>query len=303
MRPLLLVALLAACPLVLIAHTPSHTPDDRKADKAPEKAPAKAPDGVERCDAGYRYSQDGWVVLHIEGEPYTRGYQHGKLLAKEIAAQIRMLSTQFSAKAPADGWKSARRLANALFLRKIDREVLEEMRGIADGATDGGADFDGHDIDLVDVAVVNAWMEIDSLDAALDATPTGLEGKDFPRPGAPKAPAPRPAKGDHCSAFVATGPATADGKAVMGHLTMAGLTSGPFVNVWIDVQPKKGRRFVMQAFPGGVWSSQDYYINDAGILLCETTIGQTPFDPTGTSLVGRARKAIQYGESIDAVVK
>src|SRR5207249_2740373 len=43
--------------------------------------------------------------------------------------------------------------------------------------------------------------------------------------------------------------------------------------------------------------------NDAGILLAETTIDQTRFDPAGVPLAGRARKAIQYGESIDAVVR
>jgi hypothetical protein len=257
---------------------------------------------VEHYKSGYRYPQAGWVVLHIEGEPYARGYQHGRLMAKEIAAYIRMCATELSIKAPADGWKAARRLCNALFLRRIDSEVLEEMKGIAEGATDAGGSFDGRDLDLVDIVTLNCWMEIECLDPALDATPTGLEGKVFPRPNAP-APAPKPQKRDHCSAFIATAPATADGKIVFGHITMAGLTSGPFVNVWIDVVPKKGRRFVMQAFPGGVWSSQDYYINDAGILLCETTINQTPFDATGMSLVSRARKAIQYGESIDDVVK
>ncbi len=269
---------------------------------APPEPPAAAKDVVRYAD-GYRYPQAGWVVLHIEGEPYARGYQHGRLLAKEIAAYIRMLATERSVKAPADGWKSARQLANALFLRKIDREVLEEMKGIAEGATDAGASYGGRDIDLLDVVVLNTWMEIECLNPALDATPTGLEDAVFPRAGLPRAPAPKAKKADHCSAFIATSPATADGKIVFGHLTMAGLTAGPFVNVWIDVLPKKGRRFVMQAFPGGVWSSQDYYINDAGILLCETTINQTPFDATGMSLCSRTRKAIQYGESIDAVVK
>ena len=58
----------------------------------------------------------------------------------------------------------------------------------------------------------------------------------------------------------------------------------------------------MQSFPGGIWSSQDYYINDAGILLTETTSEQTRFDPAGIPLADRARKAIQYGTSIDDVV-
>ena len=84
---------------------------------------------------------------------------------------------------------------------------------------------------------------------------------------------------------------------------MFGLHFGPHVNVWIDCKPTKGRRFAMQGFPGAVWSSQDYYQNDAGILLCETTIDQSPFDLTGEPLTTRARKAIQYAESIDDVVK
>ena len=32
---------------------------------------------------GYRYNVQGWIYLHIEGEPYERGYQHGHLLAIE----------------------------------------------------------------------------------------------------------------------------------------------------------------------------------------------------------------------------
>ena len=114
---------------------------------------------------------------------------------------------------------------------------------------------------------------------------------------------PIPEKKDHCSAFIATAPATADGKIVFGHITMFSLSFGPHVNVWIDCKPTKGRRFVMQGFPGAVWSSQDYYQNDAGILLCETTINQTPFDSSGEPLTSRAQRAIQYGESIDDVVR
>lgn len=299
MRRIALLVPLSLVPFLVVSLSPAAPP------VAPEvpAAPQPAAKDVVRYGDGYRYPQAGWVVLHIEGEPYTRGYQHGKLLAKEIAAYIRMLGSERSVKAPADGWKSAKQLANTLFLRKIDREYLEEMKGIAEGASDAGATFDERDIDLLDIVTLNTWMEIESLDTALGTMPTGLEDKVFPRPGLPRAPAPRPKKQDHCSAFIATTPATADGKIVFGHITMAGLTAGPFVNVWIDIVPKKGRRFVMQAFPGGVWSSQDYYINDAGILLCETTISQTPFDATGMSLCSRTRKAIQYGESIDAVVK
>ena len=32
-----------------------------------------------------RYNVNGFIYLHIEGEPYERGYQHGYLLYAEIA--------------------------------------------------------------------------------------------------------------------------------------------------------------------------------------------------------------------------
>ncbi|HEY1603584.1 MAG TPA: hypothetical protein VGG64_28545, partial [Pirellulales bacterium] len=39
---------------------------------------------VVRHGPAYRYPQAGWIVLHIEGAPYERGFQHGTLLAAEI---------------------------------------------------------------------------------------------------------------------------------------------------------------------------------------------------------------------------
>src|SRR5205085_7101890 len=93
------------------------------------------PYSVQRYGPAYRYPQAGWIVLHIEGEPYARGYQHGRLLAPEIAAFIRCFAAMQSPKAPSDGWHQTRRLTSALFLRRFAKEFLEEMKGIADGAT------------------------------------------------------------------------------------------------------------------------------------------------------------------------
>jgi hypothetical protein len=286
MRRLAFLLLVCLSPCLLV--TPSRAADIPDAHKPDAKA-------VQWYEKGYRYPQAGWIVLHIEGDPYPRGYQHGRLLAPEIAKYVDTLARDRYPKDHAEGWRTVRTLTDVLFLRKLDREFLEEMKGIADGASDAGAKFGDRKLDLLDIAAINVWQELDTLDQALAATPTGLEGVKFT--------APVPEKKDHCSAFAATGPATADGKIVFGHITMFGLHFGPHVNVWIDCKPTRGRRFAMQAFPGGVWSSQDYYQNDAGILLCETTINQTPFDATGEPLTTRARKAIQYSESIDDVVK
>jgi hypothetical protein len=132
------------------------------------------------------------------------------------------------------------------------------------------------------------------LDDALGGLPTGLEGRTFAAPGGHK--------GDHCSAFAATGKATADGRIVFGHITMFMLPFAEQYNLWLDVQPEQGHRVAMQCCAGSIWSGLDWYQNDAGILLTETTIGQTRFDRNGVPLASRARKAMQYGETIDTVV-
>ena len=36
------------------------------------------PAAVQRYGPAYRFPQAGWTVLHIEGEPYERGEQHGR---------------------------------------------------------------------------------------------------------------------------------------------------------------------------------------------------------------------------------
>jgi hypothetical protein len=254
------------------------------------------PRTVQRYGPAYRYPQAGWVVLHIEGEPYDRGVQHGRLLAPEIAAHVRCFAATQGPKDPPAAWKQTRTLVNALFLRRYAKEYLEEMKGIADGASAAGARFDNRPIDLTDVVALNAWPEVMTLDRALDATPTGLEGIRFPL----ESPAPKPLpKPERCSAFAATGPATKDGKVVFGHITMFSLYPSNFYNVWLDVKPAKGHRVFMQTFPAGIQSGMDYYYNDAGLLCCETTISQTRFDTTGAALASRIRQAMQYADSID----
>jgi hypothetical protein len=280
-RRTLLLFFIAACALRADGPTADFKPD---------------PKSVLRHGPAYRYPQAGWVVLHIEGEPYERGYQHGKLMAPEIASYIRCFGTVLSSKAPEDGWRHARTLTNALFLRRFDKEYLEEMKGIADGAASAGAKFQNRNIDLLDVVTINCWMEIETLQSGLEALPTGLEGMRFAKSQPKAMPDTKPM---HCSAFAATGPATKDGKVVFGHITMFSLYPSNHYNVWLDVKPTKGRRVFMQTYPGGIQSGMDYYFNDAGILCSETTIKQTKFDVTGMALASRIRKALQYAETID----
>lgn len=257
------------------------------------------PASVRRHGPAYRYPQAGWIVLHVEGEPYERGYQHGRLMAPEIADYLKTLAARKSPKDPESAWRAGRTLVDALFLRRYDKEYLEEMKGTADGAAAAGATFGDRAVDLLDVVAINSEVEVMFLQDAAEASPNGLEGRAFREPAAapPKAP-----KSDHCSAFAAVGPATADGSIVFGHITMWNLAQARHFNVWLDVKPAQGHRVLMQTYPGGIQSGMDYYLNDAGLVVAETTIAQTRFDPEGQALASRIRKALQYGDSIDSAI-
>lgn len=262
--------------------------------------PARA--AVKTFGPGYRYPKGGWIYLHVEGEPYERGYQHGYLMGREIETYIDRCAAELDPKSRSQAWSNARAVADAVFLRGFDREILQEMKGIADGAAAAGAKYDGRPVDLDDIVAANTITELGLLRAATHMTPTGLEGLHLMRPDYydPKRDV---AVTERCSAFCATGPATKDGKMVIGHITMWSLTLAEQTNLMLDVKPATGHRVLMQAYPGGIQSGTDWYQNDAGVVLTETTIRQSPFRIDGTPVAFRARKAIQYGDNIDAVVK
>jgi hypothetical protein len=43
-------------------------------------------------------------------------------------------------------------------------------------------------------------------------------------------------------------------------------------NVLIDIKPSTGNRILMSTAPGMIWSDEDYYQNDEGMILMETTL-------------------------------
>jgi hypothetical protein len=259
-----------------------------------------APSAVRTYGPAYRYPVGGWIYLHIEGQPYERGYQHGRLMAKEIPQYMQRCAAELDPKGKNKTWDLARTTASALFMHGFDQEILQEMKGIADGASDAGARWEGRPIDLTDIVVVNTTVELGELKDALPVTPSGLEGLHLSAPDYGKS---KREALDHCSSFAATGAATRDGRMVIGHTTWWPLTLAEQTNVMLDIQPTTGHRVLMQSYPGGIESGTDWYQNDAGVVLTETTINQSPFNISGTPIAYRARKAIQYGDDIDKVVQ
>ena len=271
-------------------------------DDAPAAGPWPIPQAVKKLGPAYRYPHGGWIYLHIEGEPYERGYQHGQLMAREIESYIDRCAAMLDSKAKQAAWRGARVTAEALFLRGFDQEILTEMKGIADGAAAAGAKVFGRNVDLMDIVTANTNVELRTLRSALPMTPSGLEGLGFEPPE--YAPRKKSAQvTDHCSAFAATGAATADGKMVMGHITMWGLVLAEQSNVMLDIRPAKGRRMLIQSYPGGIHSGLDWYQNDAGMVLTETTIEQGPFRREGKPVAFRARNAIQYATNLDELTR
>jgi Phospholipase B/Peptidase family M1 domain/Carbohydrate binding domain len=258
---------------------------------------------VKTFGPAYAYPEGGWIYLHIEGKPYDRGYQHGYLLSHEIVSYMDRCAAELDPTAASrqTAWQSARTASNALFLRSYNKELLEEMKGIADGADAAGAKWNGRPVDLVDIVTVNSMTELEMLRDAMPMTPTGLEGLGFQPPSYALTKMQRESR-DHCSAFAATGKCTRDGHMVMAHTTWWSLTLSEQTNIMLDIQPDQGHRVLMQSYPGGIESGTDWYQNDAGIVITETTIDQSPFNRAGTAEAFRARMAAQYADSIDKAV-
>jgi len=245
---------------------------------------------------GFRYEMGGWTFLHIEGAPYARGRQHGELMADEIVRYMTKLGVQKNATDPARGWNDQRQTADALFFRKYDVEFLEEMKGIADGAAKAGAAFKGRAVDLLDIVTLNSAVDMSSLQEGLARAANPLTGRSFMTGDDEMA---KGGEGDHCSSFVATKDATKSGRFIFTQLFMWNGYTGTEWNVMLDIAPEKGHRFVMQTFAGGIHSGTDWYLNAAGLVMGETTVGQTPFNADGTPQSNRIRKAAQYAGGID----
>lgn len=248
----------------------------------------------------FRYDDRGWIFVHIEGKPYQRGYQYGYLLSEEILSYIEKLAYEEDNNDPGTGWAQLRRFANAAMLRKYEKEYLEEMKGIADGAAKNGAEYMGEPLDLIDIVTLNSVIDIGQVSSALGRTGHALSGTNFLKA---EDELNIPLKQHKCSGFVANGPATKNGEIVFGQIFMWGGYTGVHWNVICDVMPEKGNRLVYETFPGGIHSGADIYVNEAGIMIGETTVFQTPFNLDGTPQSNRIRKAAQYANSIDDVVR
>jgi hypothetical protein len=104
---------------------------------------------------------------------------------------------------------------------------------------------------------------------------------------------------ERCSAFIAVGDHTKDGKIVCAHNSFSNFIDTQYSNVIMYVYPDKGNAFVMQTSPGYIWSGTDFYISSNGFICTETTIGGFNNFKLRDPIFCRIRKAVQHAKSLD----
>jgi hypothetical protein len=239
-----------------------------------------------RLAKSYRFERGGWIYLHLEGSPEQIGYQHGYLLAPEIEDAIRSVQLSDTHSTQRD-WNFFRKTAREILWPHIETEYRQELQGIADGLKAHGSKFD-----LFDVVALNAFEEVP------DYYVPWLNKKEA------VVNAPRLVSPGNCSAFIATGSYTKDGKIVIAHNNWTSYLHGERWVVMYDIVPQRGNRMLMDGFPGVITSDDDFGLNSSGIMITETTITQFKgFDPDGIPEFVRSRKALQYANSINDYVK
>lgn len=247
-------------------------------------APAAAEDP--RLAPAYRFDRGGWVYVHLAGSPETIGYQHGHLLAPEIADALNAVRT-YDTHQTRRPWEFFRAAARDMLWPRIDLEYRAELKGILEGLTDCGVKMD-----LWDVVALNAFCELADYYVPWYNQQHHVTG----------APPVTPER--HCSAFVATGRWTRDHGIVMAHNNWSSFIEGERWRIIFDIVPEHGHHILMDGFPGVITSDDDFGVNSGGLMVTETTITQfRGWDPDGKPEFVRSRKALQYASSIDDYVR
>jgi hypothetical protein len=235
---------------------------------------------VNKIKNGMSYEINGWKYISIHGKPKERGYSYGYLCAKEFK-EIQNMLNFLMMEAYGQDW--------TIFIKQISDgfkvmteqefpEFYEEMQGITDGLNANGTKTT-----IDEIIAWNFYCSIPYWYSIISESHMSKEG------GAK----------DHCSAFMAVGDWTEDGKIVCAHNSFCDFIDGQFSNVILDINPEKGHRMIMQTSPCWIWSGTDFFVTSKGIIGTETTIGGfIPYEkryPIGY----RIRKAMQYGNTLD----
>lgn len=278
---------------------------------------------------GLKTQINGWKCITIKGAPFARGYAHGHLLKKELE-EIRGMLKYSLYEDYGRPFETFIEISNDFFKPQIKTnfpELYEEMEGIAKGS--------GQSIDFI--IMWNCFVSLDYLYASLsqvlearndkalnekyekllDIHMEGLKSWSYGSSQLSKVSGEGGGvsdkqkvmrrnrnsewKGadDRCSAFIAVGSYTKDGKIVCAHNTFDNFIDGQFFNVVITVVPSSGHRIMFQGAPGYIFSGTDFFTSSSGIFGTETTLGGFNAYENKDPICCRIRQAMQYGNTLD----
>ena len=238
-----------------------------------------------QASPGYRFQRGGWTYVHLEGTSSEIGYQHGLLLSAEILDTVGVLKLETQRETHRN-WDFYREAAKEQLWAHIDADYQQELQGIAKGVQAAGLK-----LDVWDIVALNGGIELpqyyvpwlNKREHAANVPHIVPEGR--------------------CSAFIANGSYTKDGKIVIAHNNWSSYAEGARWTVIFDIHPAKGHEMMMDGLPGVITSQDDFGVNDAGLMITETTITQFEgWDPNGKPEFVRSRKAMQYAATIDEYV-
>ena len=237
------------------------------------------PEQQARLKGSERHQQDGWTIVHIQGDPGIRGFQYGYLMAKEIAESIHAQRVEWTYRTGLE-WSWLLDSSKQFFSPNVVGECLEEIDGIVEGMRAAGVATTRNEMIAYNGYIELMWYWWPEKKKEMESL------------------APEPRK-ESCSSFIATGSMTANGGIVLGHNTMSSYISADSY-VILDVAPSRGHRILMQTSPGWIHSGTDFFITDAGIVGSETTLGRFKgFAEKGVPEFVRMRRATQEASSID----
>jgi hypothetical protein len=245
--------------------------------------------------SGISYDKNGWTYISIWGDPYNRGIAYGYYSAPDFIKIQEMLEF-YVYETTGRKWTFFVDVARKHFTPKLQKyypELYSEIEGITKGCIMNGVHTDIHEIVAWNnyITIIECWYPMwmrkkNSKSNAPENVPSLKEG------GSP----------DKCSAFIANGKYTKDGKIVVAHNSFVEFIDGQFYKIILDINPSSGHRILMQTSACSIWSGTDFFVTAAGIVGTETTIGGfLPYQPK-MPISCRIRTAMQYGSSLDDYV-
>ena len=253
---------------------------------------------VKKVKNGISYEMNGWIYVSIKGKPKERGYAYGLLVADEMK-RVKKIQEFITYNDYGVKWQFFIEASAKYFKPKIMehfKEFYEEMVGFSEGCSAAGTKMSVDEVIAWNnsMTLTDGWFanmpDEERIAVFGEGATKGSGGKEG---GAP----------DKCSAFMANGDWTADGKIVVSHNNFSNFVDGQLARVVLDLKPEKGNRMLIQGFVGWMWSGTDFFVTSKGIIGTETTIGGFNAYENNIPISCRIRNAMQYGNTLDDYVK